>query len=362
MNRTYLSVTLLALSVVTGCSGDPSAPDYATQGFHGEVKLATCDMNHEPALVRCGGDAVPGIIAAVCGDLEADNTVTVTGGDFAVSGQSHLAAPLHVTGGSFTGLLGIQADNTEDVSGDLATSGDWVVSSPAHVGGDAFIGGKLEATNSVAVDGVLHVANADTQHVTAGTIKADGTTVMTSLKCELAPAPNATIQRVEAGDFLDLGQALTAHSVAAEVTLDCARYRFTSFGIDNDLVLHVSGHTVIVVDGDVRVAAPMTVKLDPDATLDFLIGGSLEVDNTLSFSGGSTWLAIGNDLKIAAPLTLVGFLYAPQSAVAASEVSADNILGVSGSLLVNSVHVASPITVTAVSGPALPACAADERQ
>ncbi len=355
-----VAVSLLAL---VGCSGDPDAPNYDAAGFRGDVQLRACNADAEQPLVRCGGDAAPGIIAAVCGDLEADNTVTLSGGSLAVSGHTRLAAPLHVNLGSFTGFGGIQADNTQDVSGDLATAGDWVVSSPAHVGGDAFVGGALDARNQVDVGGVLHVAGADMKNVTARDVTTTGTTVTSPLHCNAAPDSQPKIAHIEAGGVVDLGHALVKHSQPATVELGCARYRFASLGIENNLDLHVTGNTVIVVDGDMRIAAPMRVLLDEDAQLDFLVGGALEVDNQLTFSGGSTWLAVAGELRIASPMKLVGFLYAPQSAVSsASSVSADNTLDVLGSLLVDSVRVASPITVTAMEQPALPACPPSEQQ
>src|SRR4029079_6259332 len=102
-------------------------------------------------------------------------------------------------------------------------------------------------------------------------------------------------------------------------------YRFDSFGIDNELTLHIKGHTLIVVDGNVRIAAPLTVELEHDAQSDCLIAGALEMNERLSFSKGTTWLAVGGALSIAAPLELDGTLYAPGSAVSSAELSADKL-------------------------------------
>jgi len=363
MQSDHLSfgLALFSLAALVGCSSDHAEPGYDTRGFQGDVQLDSCTGDAAPELVRCGGDAAPGIIAAVCGDLEADNTVTVNGGSLAVTGRARLASPLHVTGGSFTGFSGIQGDNTQDVTGDLATSGDWIVSSPAHIGGDAFVGGTLDAKNDVDIGGVLHAAPADMMNINAAEVAAP-TNVTNPLHCEAAPAPSATISRLEKGDFVDERYALSSHTHAARVQLGCATYRFDSFGIDSDLTLHVKGHTVIAVDGDVRVASPVIVELEPGAQLDFLIGGSLQVDNRLSFSGGSTWLAVGGALRIAAPMQLEGYLYAPQSAFSSTRVAADNTLDVTGRLLVDSLRAASPVNVNASADPELPACRPSEQQ
>jgi len=349
----YLGIGLLTLA---GCSSEPAAASDETRNFRGEVRLDVCEGERGPELVRCGGDAAPGLIAAVCGDFATQDRVTVNG-SLAVGGQSRIASPLRVSS-CFTGFGGIRAESTEEVAGDLATAFDWVVDSAARVGANVLVGGKLHARNAVAVGGVLHAAAVDMTKVSASVV-VDAMAPKNPLHCELASQPSAIISGLESATFVDLRDALAAHSEAARVQLGCARYRFDSFGIDQELTLHIKGHTLIVVDGNVRIAAPLTVELEPDAQLDFLIGGALEVNERLSFSKGTTWLAVGGALSIAAPLELDGTLYAPGSAVSSTKLSADkraNLLTVNGALLVGSLSVASPVAVSASSEPPLPAC------
>ena len=350
---TYLGIGLLTLA---GCSSESATPDDDSRSFRGEVRLDVCAEQSEPELVRCGGDAAPGLIAAVCGDLATQSRVTINGSLF-VDGQSRIASPLSVTS-CFTGFGGIRADSTEEVAGDLSTAADWTVNSPAQVGANALIGGKLYAKNDVAVGGVLHAADTDLTNVSASVV-AEAMAPKNPLHCELALAPSTIISRLETATFVDLRAALSAQTEVARVQLGCARYRFDSFGIDNEVTLHIKGHTVIVVEGDVRIASPLTVELEPDAQLDFLIGGSLDVNARVSFSRGATWLAVGGALRITAPFELDGTLYAPESAVSSTEVSAGSLpnpLSVNGSLLVGSLSVASPLTVSPSSEPPLPAC------
>ncbi len=267
-----------------------------------------------PLLVRGNTEAAPGIIAAVCGNLEGHNTLTLK-------------------------------------SGALAVSGDWTASAPARVGGAAFVNGKLEASNSVTIDGVLHTSAADLTNVTASSVTAVGVAPDTPVQCASAPVSRAAIAQIEAAGMIDMGDALAAHSESANVELGCARYRFSSWGINNELLLRVTGSTVIVVEGDVRIAAPVRIDVAPDAKLDFIVGGSLQVDNTLSFSGGSTWLGVEKEVRIAAPVTLTGYLFAPLS-----QVALDNTLTIDGSLFVGPLRAAAPLTVTALPG-SEPACA-----
>jgi len=206
---TYCSVALLTL---VGCSSDPSASTDQTRDFLGEVALDSCGGEPQPKLVRCGGDAAPGVIAAVCGDLEAESTVTVNG-SLAVSGASYFAAPLRVSS-CFTGFERIRADGSEDIAGDLSTGGDWLVNSSARVGGNANVGGKLDAQSAVAVRGVLHAKDVDMTNVSASTVAA-AIRSNNPLYCDLAPAPATTLSRLAAVPSLDLGAALSARKRAA---------------------------------------------------------------------------------------------------------------------------------------------------
>jgi hypothetical protein len=311
MVRSFMAVLLLSLA---SCSERSGPQWFGVDGFSGNVELQACGAGaSDPTLDRCALTA-PSTIAAVCGDLDERNTLTLS-------------------------------------TGSLAVAGDWIVDSPAHVGGDVVVGGTLNASNTVTVDGALHATGGDPKYVTAGTVTSSDAQVDDPLACDGAPPVGGAVANAEALGENDLGDALLAHSQPADVSLGCARYRFSSLGIDNQLTFHVTGQTMIVVDGDVRISSPMQVELEPGATLDFLIGGALQIDNTLSFSGGSTWLAVGGEIGVGAPLRLTGFLYAPES-----QLSVNNTLDVNGSLLVGSMTIASPVTVTALDGPALPAC------
>lgn len=97
---------------------------------------------------------------------------------------------------------------------------------------------------------------------------------------------------------------------------------------------------MIVVDGDVRIAAPTNIVLSPGATLDFAISGSLSVDNTLSISGGDTWLGVGGKLRVLSPMVLEGYLLVPRG-----DVEATNTLTVRGAAFVGPLAVRSPLKV-----------------
>ncbi|MEP7053277.1 MAG: hypothetical protein ABJB12_23140 [Pseudomonadota bacterium] len=312
MNR---ALACFALSLLAACSAQSSGPGEATSAFRGTVELGECaDGAPDVQLVRGNAEAAPGVIAAVCGNLDAQNALTLS-------------------------------------KGALAVSGDWLARAPARVGGAAFVNGNLRASDQVTIDGVLHTDASNLANVTAASVAAAGTAPSNPLECAQAPVSAEAIARIEANGVIDMGDALTQHSETASVTLGCARYRFSSWGIDNDLVLHITASTVIVIDGNVRIAAPVHIELAPDAKLDLIVGGTLQVDSALSLTGGSTWLGVGGDLRLAAPVTLDGSLFAPRS-----DAALDDTLDINGALFVGGLRITAPLTVTALPG-SEPGCA-----
>lgn len=338
MTRWIALGALGSLLVACGNDAGPQSPF-----FRGDVDVRSCSGSEKAPLLDDGEANPRRVIAAICGDLQQDNTLTVSNGSLAVDGHSRIASPLNVVNGSFTGFAGIEADNTHDVAGDLATAGDWVVHSPAHVGGDARIGGQLSATNTVDVDGTLWSTGTVPERVSAGHVSSSPGPIANPLDCANARSVSDLIDGALAPGFVDFGPALSKVPARTDVRLGCDRYRFASWGVEQPLTVRVSGATVVVVDGDVRIASPLRIEVEPNASLQLLIRGSLEVDNTLVITGRSTWLGVGGDLRVASPMELTGVLYAPHAAV-----GLDNTLEVTGALCVGALRVAAPLTVNAL--------------
>ena len=301
---------------------------------------------------------------AVCGDLVANNVLTVEartavmpGASLAVAGSTTNSAPLHVVG-TMTSYGSIDARNTEDVTGDLQTAGAWNTSSPVQVGGNAFVASALAARNSVTVGGTLHVpSGTDINEVTAEAVAFGSVEVTQALDCASAPDIAALVARAW-GVHDDPAEAALPRdafenvSVPTVATLGCGTYALTSIGANNTLTLHVTGSTVLVIQGNVHIASPVVIDLAPGATLDLAIGGDLQIDNTLTVGDAaqpaSTWVGVAGAIAIASPTVVRGALVAPRSAV-----SARNTLDVTGSAVFGGLEVSSPVTIH--DGPALSA-------
>jgi len=377
--RRGVGVLGCALVLVAGCSGasdvvgaDPFRPGVdlpsgaaALGTWTGTVDVRACSGDAAAEPLRCVAPqgALP-LALAMCGDLDGDNTLTLDarpgaeGAALVVRGRSRTSAPLRV-GGAFTSMLGIEARNTEDVAGPLRTGGDFIVSAPVRVGGDAFVGGVLVADNKVDVAGTLHVGQRveEVGNVSAGEVVNGPVALPTPVDCEAVPNVAALVDRArqerddQRGDLLrpmDPPSALAKVDRPTRLTLGCRRYVLDAIGVENDLVIRVEGKTTLVVVNDVRIAGPTRIELAPGASLDLLVGGSVDVDNTLSITGGEgrTWLGIAGRLRIASPTVLEGWLVAPKS-----EVAADNTFQLRGAAFLRSLRVASPMVVS--SGPSI---------
>lgn len=362
---TGAALGLLACGGEGGAQGlDRGPPGLAAQDVDGlfvvrggRADVSFCDGT-DRAIGRpartCSTAGAPSTLAlGVCGDLRADNTLTLRSPTqdamLAVNGRSVTSAPLTVEG-CFISHGSIDARNTQIIDGHLATAGDWTVSSPVTARRDAFVGGAIDARNAVTVEGTLHVGDmGGAGNVSAGAVELGPVSVTRPLACERAPRAGALADALLA----DRDAWATVHfgpdpssriSEPTEVDLGCGRYLFDALEVNNTLTLRVRGDVVLVIDGRLRVAAPMNVDLDPDATLSVVIRDSLEIDNTLTIAAGRdperTWMAVGGTVRVAAPFRLNGALVMPDS-----ELQGDNTFDLRGQALVGSLRVAAPMNV-----------------
>ncbi len=302
-------------------------------------------------MLRCGDARALSNAVTVCGGLVANDALTTKYGPVVVGGDSRITGSIRVEHGSFTSYGGIEADGRQNIDGDLVTSSNWVSSAPAWIRGEAFVGGRLEAESPVRIGGALHVTGPISGSVQSASTTNTGIAGPASLSCAGAPDVQAIADATERLGVIDEDEALADVSAPKQMTLGCGSYRFASWGIGAPLSLRVSGNTVVIVDGDVKIAAPARIHVEPGASLDVVVRGTVSVEDTLSFDGAPAWLAVGGDVRVASPLRLVGFIDAPAGAIAA-----DARLDVIGALYAGALTAESPVTVAA-SPVALSACA-----
>jgi hypothetical protein len=104
----------------------------------------------------------------------------------------------------------------------------------------------------------------------------------------------------------------------------CGRYYLAGMSGSKAITIVAHGHTALFVDGNVQLSKPLSITLDPDATLDVLIAGSLGSSASLAigspnypalarfYIGGTNGFAVSSDAALGA------FFYAPYGRVGSS--------------------------------------------
>lgn len=309
-----------------------------------------------PAL-RCAAAAdAPRIALALCGDLVADNTLTLdsSGGNLVVSGTSTTSAPLNVSG-DFESAGTVDAKNTQQIAGSLRGGGDWNTSAPVTVGGDVLLAGSLDASNTVSVAGKLQAASIvsnQTPSVNAGQVVEGAAPFTSELDCQDRPNVSALANAVVVDSSVTAifpADSLADVDAPTDVSIACGPYVLTDVAVNSPLTIHVLDAATLVIRGNLTIAAPLIIDVASGANFDFVVGGDVDVNNTLTISGGgaaTTYFAVGGALTVASPLSLDGSL------VVDGQLEANNTVDVSGAAYLTGLHVAAPVGIHAGASPA----------
>ncbi|MEO7110081.1 MAG: hypothetical protein ABI183_06560 [Polyangiaceae bacterium] len=358
-----LGITVIAFSTAAAaCSGSGTGTGgtLGTSPVVGNTShFNACPVGGSDALpaLRCAAaSGAPRIALALCGDLVADNTLTLdaSGGNLVVSGTSTTSAPL-VVSGDFESAGTIDARNTQQVSGSLRGGADWNTSAPVTIGGDALLAGSLNATNTVTVTGKLQAAavhSNQTPSVNAGQIIDGAAPFASELDCQNRPNISALANGVVA-DATIAGvfpsNSLENVNSPTDISIACGPYVLTNVAVNSPLTIHVLDAATLVIRGNLTIASPLVIDVASGAKFDLVVGGDVAVNNTLTISGGgaaTTFVAVGGALNVAAPLQLDGSL------VVDGQLDANNTVTISGAAFLSGLHVASPVQVHAGASPA----------
>ncbi len=304
---------------------------------------------------RCGsGLAAPGFAVlpktsrgalslGICGDFTSDDTTTVAG-DLRVSGHSRVASPVNVAGSFLTGGH-VSCPNIMNVGGDLVTAGDWTLSSPNDVRGNATVVGHLRHDNDLWVAGLLRAGGeSGTGLLHTGSMMVAASAVGGALDCTRAPDVHRLAVSAwdkMSGGGIDPG-TLNNVRTPTELTLGCGSYSLSGLSSHAALTVRIVGPTVLVVMGNVKISAPTTFVIEGEGSLELLIDGALEVDDTLIVGDRehAAVVAVAGDVRLAAATELHGVLLAPRS-----RLTTDDRLDVFGAIFAGSVQVGAPLVV-----------------
>lgn len=202
--------------------------------------------------------------------------------------------------------------------------------------------GDLSGAGEIAIDGDLAVGG-DLSH--AGSFDVSGDTRMS------APACGSRGFDVAGA----VAKARADHDHGAASVLESGRYYFPDASFVGENHIRVTGHASMFVDGDVAFVGESSIFVEPGASLDLYIAGSVSAVGSLVAAGcdprALRVFVGGHDSIIAGAgeSELRGFLYAPDA-----EVSLAGTTQVTGAVVAKEVSFAGALRVRGIAPPKRP--------
>ncbi len=273
--------------------------------------------------------------------------------DVGVEGDVSLASGSSIQGAiRVTGEIG--AAGSLDVGGLLESRKDVSMSGELLVTGDLASGGDLVAAGVVDVRGAVRVAG---ERSVAGSL-AEGARAAyvapETAPCGCAPKDlYDVVAAVEAArtanDDATIGLDPTglAHAGVRELELPTGRFWLARMGHAGDLRVRVRGDVQLYVAGDVSLAGEGTIALDPGATLDLFVAGSVDVSGRIALGDAARpeafRLYVGGEsasLSLAGEGAFRGLVYAPTA-----DVSLAGTTTVEGALFAGSLTTSGSLAI-----------------
>lgn len=293
-----------------------------------------------PGSTDCTGDIGKKIFLFAmcsCTDLTVNNTLDtdsinsnngptkLAGGSVGVNGNYSTSAPNNIGGAVLVGGT-LTAQNSYDVLQDLTCNGDAHIGAPATAESDAYLGGDvIGPPHDLHVLGKLHTPKSGNvaQVSSDGGFTIGAVNIPPPCDCSapvdiagIVAAFKATNDNVTNGIFPD---ALTAKpEYPKDLTLPCGRYYLSGVNVNQTVSVHLTGRTVLAIEGDIVVSGPFSIDLAPGASLDLFVTGNVNFMNTSAIgnvaSPASTRAYIGgSQVVLAGPLSLAGNVYLPNA-------------------------------------------------
>jgi hypothetical protein len=221
-----------------------------------------------------------------------------------------------------------------------------------QVASDAFVTGNV---SNISIGGKLFVPAA--ANVGAGVTATGGTTVgpvSVPPPCDCSPSQLIDVAAiVDAGSMVNdnasvgLDPNLFAQEGGVPVRLDlpCGRYFVNKIDRSVSTVIAVHGRVALFVGGNLVVAAPFSVALDPSSEIDIFVGGNFGVTGGASFGSTETpsqtriWVA-GTNASLSSTNVVAGNFYMPNA-----DFKVSSLVSLYGSVFCHSINDSGNLTV-----------------
>ncbi len=263
-----------------------------------------------------------------------DQARATAGGSVGVNGDFHPYGTMTI-GGSVWATDNEATFTTVamTIAGDLHVAHAELQPTMLAVHGDAWLGGGIQTSGSVTINGTMHVPATAPTSVT-GMLTYGATDAMSfpySPACDCDSPPFVDVagvvrtyetQNDDAARGLDkttLANVQSPDGGEFRLTMTCGRYFFTSIGGTAPIHLTANGHVAIFVKGDLSTAN-FRIDVPTGSELDLFVGGSITVNGDFLVGDASnpararTYVG-GSAVNLQMAATLAGNLYAPGAMV-----------------------------------------------
>ncbi|MDI1436031.1 DUF7305 domain-containing protein [Polyangium sorediatum] len=354
-----------------GAGGAPSSSSSGTGGNPLDAGLEDFCMGNGaipiPGSGECTGDIGKKTFlfaACSCTGFDANNTIQtdsfssidpnkpLAGGSIGVNGNYSAQAAASIKGALLV-KGSMSTTNQHDVVQDMQCGGNATISHVASAQSNATIGGVVNSSNKeLTIQGKLFTPIADnTAKVNAlGGSVVGPVDIETPCNCD-DPVDVAGIVQAFGGtndndeNGVDPDVLVSTPSMPTEITLPCGRYFLTGIKSDSTVTVHLTGRTVLAIDGDIAVAGKLTMDLTDTAELDLFVKGNVALTNQAAIGAitrpAATRVYIGGtQVALAGAFVLGANLYMPNAALQAS-----NALEIFGAVFAKSIATAHQFKV-----------------
>lgn len=300
---------------------------------------------HTQALCVCKDLVVSGALVTHArngrsADVGVEGSVSLASGS-AIAGAVRATGEIGAAGSLKVGGL-LESRRDVSMSGELLVTGDLAS------GGDLVGAGVVDVRGAVRVAGERSVAGSFAEGARAAYV------APATAPCGCAPEDlydvGAAVEAARTANddaVVGLDPSGLAHAGARDLELPTGRYWLAGIGHAGALSIRARGNVQLYVAGDLTLAGEGTISLDPGATLDLFVAGSVDVAGRIALGDEARpeafRLYVGGrsaSLSVAGEGAFRGLVYAPSA-----DVSLAGTTTVEGALFAGSLSTAGSLAI-----------------
>lgn len=189
--------------------------------------------------------------------------------------------------------MGIGSSAPQTIRQELHLDGPLQTSNTFSVATEGFVNGNINTSSSITFGGALHVPStanvASPPALTYTRLVREPVNVADPCDCtadRVLPIGNIVNFHATRNDNAAIGldaRHFESDTTPRRVDLPCGRYYFTRIQGSSPITIVAHGRTAIFIGGDIATSNNVTITLDPTASLDIFVAGSVNTSAPLRF-------------------------------------------------------------------------------